>query len=41
MTDWFEFLGQALDQFQEVSTNGVFAIVDGIIKPITPWEVDD
>ena len=41
MTEWTEFLEQALDSFQEAVPDKVFAIVDGIIMPITLWGVED
>ena len=40
LTNWMEFLEQALDTFQEAVPDKVFAIVDGIIMPITLWEVE-
>ena len=41
MTDWMEFLEQALDTFQQTVPNKSFVILDGIIVPITLWEGDE
>ena len=41
MTNWQDFLEQALDQFQETVPSKIFVILDGIIVPITLWEVEE
>jgi len=41
MTDWMEFLEQALDQFQQTVPDKAFVLLNGIITPITPWEGDE
>lgn len=40
MTDWQEFLEQALEQFQQTVPAKNFVILDGSIVPITLWGVE-
>lgn len=37
MTEWMDYLEQALEQFQKTVPEKIFVILNGIITPITLW----